>query len=67
MKPETCAKLAGQAADYYRGALLAFSDKAWADIDAEFPYSLWLRMYACTFDAASFYQVGGLRQGVAHC
>ena len=43
MKPETCAKLAAQCADYYRAASSALAPGVWDDIDKDFPWSLYTR------------------------
>lgn len=56
MKPEPCAKLAGQAADFYRAAAKALPDPLWDEIDKEFPWSVYIRFYAACFDGASFWQ-----------
>ena len=57
MKPETCARLAGHAGDLYRAALKALPEPAWAEVDADFPWSHYTRLYAACFDAASFWQM----------
>jgi BRO1-like domain len=55
-KPETLAKIAGQAGDLYRAASRSMADAAFADIDATYPWSVFLRMHAASFDSASFWQ-----------
>lgn len=57
MKNETCARLAGHAGDLYRNVLKALPEATWAEIDAEFPWSHYARLYSCCFDAASFWQM----------
>jgi programmed cell death 6-interacting protein len=57
MKAETLAKIAGQAADLYRAASRSMSDAAFADIDSVYPWSVYLRTHAASFDSASFWQM----------
>jgi hypothetical protein len=56
MQPELSARLAGQAADFYRAASRSFADATWSDIDRDFPWSIYIKFYTACFDAASFWQ-----------
>lgn len=55
-KPETLAKIAGQAGDLYRAASRSMSDAAFLDVDGTYPWTVFLRMHAASFDSASFWQ-----------
>lgn len=57
MKPETLARIAGQAADLYRAASRALSESQLADIEDGYPWGAYLRMHAASFDSASFWQM----------
>lgn len=55
MKAETCAKLAGQCADFYRTASGALSPAVWEDVDRDFPWSIYCRYWTACFDSSAFY------------
>lgn len=57
MKPETLARIAGQAADLYRAASRALNEAQLADIEGGYPWGAYLRMHAASFDSASFWQM----------
>ena len=56
MKPEILARLAIQAADFYRGALRALTPAVLADIDSDFPWSVYCQYWTACFDAAAFFE-----------
>lgn len=43
--------------DLYRESHRSLGEAAWADIDAELPWSVYTRLYTACFDAASFWQM----------
>lgn len=56
MKPEACSKLAVAGSRLYRSAAGALSEAAFADVDKQFPWSVYANYYTCTFDSAAFWQ-----------
>jgi programmed cell death 6-interacting protein len=61
MKAETCAKIAGQAADFYRAAANSVYQNVVipnfaSEIESNYPWIAYAQFYAACFDAASFFQ-----------
>jgi hypothetical protein len=55
-RPQKLARLAIQAADFYRGSLRALTPAVLADMDTDFPWSVYCQYWTACFDAAAFFE-----------